>query len=172
MKSSKLLALIVFLVLSLNACKDSEGPLPDEDITPFITTWETTTANESITIPTNSDFSYDYQVDWGDGSTSTEAGNATHTYATAGTYQVKITGTFPAIRFGALPDSDVNLEKIKSINQWGDQVWQSMEEAFKGCIHLTYAASDTPDLSEVTHMGHMFEEASSFNGRYWQLGCQ
>ena len=165
MKSSKLLSIIVSLVLLFNACQESKDPSPAERSTvAFITTWETTTANEPITIPTNSGFSYDYLVDWGDGSTSNETGNATHSYATAGTYQVKITGVFPAIHFGTLPDLDVNLEKIKSIDQWGNQVWQSMEEAFKGCIHLKYTATDTPDLSEVSHLGHMFEKAASFNG--------
>src|SRR5690606_28212129 len=34
----------------------------------FITTWETTTANESITIPTTGG-GYNYTVDWGDGGT-------------------------------------------------------------------------------------------------------
>ena len=164
MKLIKLLALSVFLVLLFNACKDSEDPSVTVGAESFITTWETTTANESITVPTNSDFSYDYQVDWGDGSISTETGDATHTYATAGTYQVEIAGTFPAIRFGVLPESDTNLEKIKSIDQWGNQVWQSMQEAFQGCTQLTYTASDAPDLSQVTDMGSMFEKATSFNG--------
>ena len=38
------------------------------DETSFITKWETSSANETVTIPINTDFStYDYTVDWGDG---------------------------------------------------------------------------------------------------------
>ncbi|MCP4456431.1 MAG: BspA family leucine-rich repeat surface protein, partial [Cytophagales bacterium] len=35
----------------------------------FITTWQTTTASESITIPTTGGSGYNYTVDWGDGNT-------------------------------------------------------------------------------------------------------
>ena len=33
----------------------------------FVTTWRTTTDGESITIPTHSESTYNYTVDWGDG---------------------------------------------------------------------------------------------------------
>ena len=56
---------------------------------PFITTWETTTANESIIIPTTGT-GYDYTIDWGDGTIETnQTGNATHTYSTAGIHTCK-----------------------------------------------------------------------------------
>ena len=55
------------------------------DSTSFVTTWQTTSADESITIPGTGT----YTVDWGDGSTPTAAsGTATHTYATADTHTV------------------------------------------------------------------------------------
>lgn len=67
----------------------------------FITTWETTSSGESITIPTDSNsVGYDFEVDWGDGTTETITGadpDPEHTYNSAGTYQVEITGTFPRI---------------------------------------------------------------------------
>ena len=67
---------------------------------PFITTWETTTTNESITIPTNSLEAYNYSVDWGDGTiTTNETGNATHNYVVPGIHTIKISGTFPQIYF-------------------------------------------------------------------------
>lgn len=72
---------------------------------PFITTWETTTANESITIPTTGN-GYNYTVNWGDGAiTNGENGDAIHTYATAGTYTVSITGNFPRIYFNSFSGS-------------------------------------------------------------------
>ena len=56
-------------------------------VVPFETTWRTTISNESITIPTNPTFSasYDYDVDWGDGSLdSAVAGDINYIYASAG----------------------------------------------------------------------------------------
>ncbi|WP_353130483.1 PKD domain-containing protein, partial [Parapedobacter pyrenivorans] len=98
----------------------------------FITTWKTSTADESITIPIKPDLAgYNYSVDWGDGSTSTsQTGNATHNYAAAGIYTVTISGDFPAIQFGSAASADVNDQKLITVEQWGDQVWQSMHQAF------------------------------------------
>ena len=99
-------------------------------------------------------------MDWGDGSTATgQTGNASHTYATAGDYVVEISGTFPRIYFNNTGDK----EKILSVNQWGNNVWQSMENAFFGCSNLTIPATDNPNLQNVTSMRSMFNGASSFN---------
>jgi len=47
----------------------------------FITTWETTTASETITIPTNTAaHTYNYTVDWGDGTTTTGRNRQRNTY--------------------------------------------------------------------------------------------
>jgi surface protein len=125
----------------------------------FITTWQTTTSNESITIPTTGG-GYDYTVDWGDGNvTNNHTGNATHVYAAPGQYQVAITGSFPRIYFNFSADKD----KIISIDQWGDQVWTSMENAFRGCSNLAGQAIDAPDLSNVTSLISMFDRAIAFN---------
>ena len=120
----------------------------------FITVWETTTAGESITIPTATDATYDYTVNWGDGSAveSGQTGAATHTYATAGTYDVTITGTFPRIYFNDTGDK----AKILEVKQWGNQAWTSMEKAFYGCSKLNITATDVPDLSNVTSFNQMF----------------
>ncbi|SMG09956.1 surface protein [Marivirga sericea] len=131
---------------------------------PFITTWRTTTASESINIPTFGG-GYLYDVDWGDGNTSTaQTGDATHTYASAGTYTVSISGNFPQIYFNDPSQLDPNTAKIQTIEQWGDIAWRSMESAFRGCSNLTYNAVDIPDLSGVSSMQSMFESASVFNG--------
>ena len=86
------------VTVTINVTDVNEG-VPNTG-TAFITTWETTAANATITIPTNSAFTYDYSVDWGDGNTSANrTGNAIHGYSIPGTYTVKITGTFPAYLF-------------------------------------------------------------------------
>ena len=122
--------------------------------TEFITVWKTTTANETITIPTaTSGEVYNYTVDWGDGMTSTnQTGDATHPYTNPGQYTVKITGTFPRIYFNLSGDR----KKILEVSQWGTQAWTSMERAFDGCENLNITASDIPNLTSVTSLYEMF----------------
>ena len=129
---------------------------------PFITRWETNTENESVTIPTVDGFTYNYTVNWGDESTDNTSytGNATHEYTKAGTYTVTISGAFPRIRFGSITNSRItptpSARQIRTVEQWGGQVWTSMQAAFAGCDSLTINATDVPDLSEVTNMSYMF----------------
>ncbi len=125
----------------------------------FITTWRTTTANESITIPTTGT-GYNYVVHWGDGSSeSGKTGDATHTYASAGNHTVSIGGVFPRIYFNNGGDKT----KIREVTQWGNIAWTSMEGAFYGANNLTVTATDAPDLAGVTSMWNMFRSASTFN---------
>ncbi len=70
----------------------------------FLTTWKTdnpgTSNSSSITIPTNSIYTYNYDVDWENDGIWDDigvSGNITHDYGVAGTYQVAIRGTFPSI---------------------------------------------------------------------------
>ncbi len=134
----------------------------DDDPDPFITTWKTTAANESITIPVNG-AGGTYTVDWGDGTTSTDVtGNQTHRYEDPGIYTVTISGEFTRIRLAS--GDAVNARKLTSIEQWGEMEWSSMEKAFWAASNMAYRASDAPDLSGVTDMSGMFEQASSFNG--------
>ncbi|MHA7058817.1 BspA family leucine-rich repeat surface protein [Aquimarina sp. M1] len=152
----------------LSATAEITINVTDVDEISFITTWETTSANESIFIPTASEQVYNYNVNWGDNSASTgQTGNATHTYAQPGVYTVSITGDFPSIYFNASSISDsatiANAKKIQSIENWGKQFWTSMRRAFFGCENLVGNAKDVPDLSQVRDMSLMFTAAASFN---------
>ncbi len=134
-----------------------------EDSESFITTWETTTDNETITIPTwtNGRYKYLYDIDWGDGVIDTGVtGNAIHEYALSGNYKVKIRGEFPAIYFS----NHIDKEKILTIEQWGDIQWSTMYLAFADCSNLVMNALDTPDLSLVTDMSGMFRSNASIGG--------
>ena len=148
------------------------------DDNPFITTWKTdnvgSSSDDQITIQRGSyDDDYDFKVDWGDGtSDSGVTGDITHTYGSAGTYMVKITGTYPGIAFWSNADN----EKILSVEQWGDVEWMSMENAFSRCKNLVINATDTPNMSNVYSMANMFTGAENFNhnisnwdtsGVYW-----
>ena len=128
--------------------------------TDFVTTWEVnggSVGNRSITIPTRDGTTYNYNVSWGDGTPDStgQTSAATHTYATARTYTVRISGDFPQFQF--------NSEKIRTVAQWGNQVWTSMEGAFEGATNFQITAADKPDLSSVTNMFAMFKGATAFN---------
>lgn len=149
--------------------------LPQSPITPgdpgnFITTWKSnnpgTSQTNQITIPTQGP-GYNYNVYWAEignpnnsGSATGIMGDHTITFPSAGTYQVEITGDFPRIFFNGSGDS----EKILSIEQWGDIVWTSMEDAFNGASNLTDNAMDAPDLTRVNSFVRMFQGATAFNG--------
>jgi surface protein len=145
----------------------SDGGLVEQ---PFITTWETTTANESITIPTNGGAGvtdYDFEIDWGDGSAVEQIigddPDPEHTYVSAGTYTVSITGTFPHFYLNddfSNPNPDG--EKLRSVEQWGDIQWESMYAAFRGAENLDIKATDVPNLTNVTDMAVMFQDAFNF----------
>ena len=110
---------------------------------PFVTTWQTASPNESITIPVGNATGA-YTVDWGDGRTSANVtGDQSHAYYYAGTYTVAITGDFEQIY---LNGDLINAPKLQSIEQWGDILWMSMESAFNGASNMIYNASDIPNL--------------------------
>ncbi|MDC6385596.1 BspA family leucine-rich repeat surface protein, partial [Muricauda sp. SK9] len=136
-----------------------------DDPASFITTWKTETDNEEIVIGTDSNLTYDYAIDWGDGTIEqiTVSDEATHIYAVAGTYTVAIKGQFPAIiNYKEL--ENFTGPKLMSIEQWGAVQWQTMANAFSGCFNMVYNATDVPDLSQMTDMSSMFSNAASFNG--------
>lgn len=137
----------------------------------FITTWKTdnsgTSSDTEITIPTFPGETYDYEVDWDYNGTFTAddsgvTGDMTHDYGVAGTYTVAIRGTFPRIYFNGTGDE----EKILTVEQWGDQVWSSFENAFQGCdnLNITNSDIDTPDLSNCTSLASAFRSCSAFDG--------
>lgn len=140
---------IAFIILLFCALASATSQVP------FVTLWQTTTANEQITIPTHSGSNYNYNIDWGDGTIETNVtGNAVHTYATPGSKTISITGIFPRIFFSNNPASDK--DKIFEVSQWGDITWTSMQRAFYGCSNLNVTATDAPDLSNATNMRDMF----------------
>jgi len=132
---------------------------------PFITTWKTDNAGDSddnqVTISTIDSYNYDYNIDCnndGEFEAERETGDYICNYTTPGIYQIKITGDFSRIYFGKN-----NPEKLLSVDQWGTTKWKSMASAFQGCSNMEIHATDNPDLSNVTDMRYMFQDASSFN---------
>jgi surface protein len=138
----------------------------------FVTTWKTdnpgTSGSTQITIPTAGG-GYNYDVDWGDGNSDLGVtGSITHTYSSAGTYTVTITGSFRRIYFNNGGDK----EKILSVEQWGTAVWTNMKNAFYGAVNLVINDNNAPDLSSLTNVSGMFRDASSMNQDIggWNMG--
>ncbi|WP_051947476.1 BspA family leucine-rich repeat surface protein [Muricauda sp. MAR_2010_75] len=139
-----------------------------EDPESFVTTWTTGADMEDVAFGLDPFAgSYDFQIDWGDGTienwsdANLQSFLLSNTYETAGTYTVAIKGVFPTINMsvmGSTPD------KLATIDQWGATVWKSMNHAFYGCDNMVYNATDIPDLSQVTNMSYMFYSANTFNG--------
>ena len=137
---------------------DSVENCPTDD---FVMTWRTTSPNETITIPTAPDETYNYEVDWdGDGVFENMIfdGNASHTYPEPGIHTVRIKGMFPRIYFHNDLEVSDQKDKILSVEQWGTNEWTSMNDAFWGCSNLEINATDAPNLSNATDLSAMFAE--------------
>lgn len=124
-----------------------------------------TSASDQFTIPTGPFVgSYNYDVDWGDGTTDTGVTTSiTHTFlGGAGTYTIKISGVFPKIWF----DNGGDKEKLLEVQNWGTILWQRMDRSFFGCRNMTITATDTPDFSALTDgtFDLMFYNCDSLNG--------
>jgi len=129
------------------------------DSSAFITSWETTASNEIVTIPTRAtEFNYVYTIDWGDGTVQNSVrGDAVHSYTTPGTYTVIINGSFSAIVLGV---NTTSARQLRSVEQWGDEQWTTMKDAFEGTNNFSINATDAPDLSRVESMEGMFRRSS------------
>lgn len=148
---------------------------PTADTDDFVITVKTDNPGDSedweFTIPTqlSPTYSYSFDVDCDDnGSVDifNATGDVTCDYSPLpGTYTIRIKdntglGTgFPHIYFNDSGDK----AKLVSIDQWGTGEWRSMYRSFFGCSNLAGQATDVPDLSYVTDMSYMFQDASAFN---------
>lgn len=129
--------------------------------TPYITTWKTdnqgSSENDQITLSTPDGTTYNFTVDWGDGSVDDNVTETiTHTYSTPGTYTVSITGDYPR-------PFNSDSKKLLTVEQWGQRSWESMDYAFFNTDNLEILATDNPDLSRVDSMEGMFRNAKNFN---------
>lgn len=127
----------------------------------FQSTWKTDNAGVSsstqIELPLLSGGMYNFWIDWGDGSTTnvTSYSQRTHTYASAGTYTVRATGTVGIWQFAGGGDK----LKILTISSWGKLILGS--STFYGCSNLTLSGvTDIPDLSTVTSFQATFFSCS------------
>ncbi len=140
---------------------------------PLITEWTTAAPGDDINImrsPTGGNhLIIDAYVDWGDGSaieniTGNTSSTILHTYAAAGTYEVKISGLFPKISMGSQ-------DELIEIKQWGTQPWKSLGAAFEGSNFMNCTATDIPvfsviDLNSRAGLASMFSRTVALGGPF------
>jgi surface protein len=132
----------------------------------FVTTWKTdnagTSSSTQISLPLEAPGSYNMLVDWGDGTksviTSWSDSAKTHTYSSAGTYTVKITGRCKNFNFA---DGGDKL-KLLSVENWGI-LELGNQTAFWGCENLTSSDKFAPRITS-TSLNSTFVNCIKFNG--------
>ena len=127
---------------------------------------KTTGASEDFVLPLESGGTYDFTVDWGDGAsddiTVWNHADTTHTYASAGTYDVKITGVITGWGF----NNSVSAPKVYEISSWGQfKILPASGHTFYGCSHMTWTGRAIGGFGTigVTNMAHTFHNCSVFN---------
>ena len=136
------------------------------DVTLFKMTVDTTktgtSSNTSMTIPFATGTFTNCVVDWGDSTTTTvtTSGNVTHDYGATNTAAViKISGAFPGLIFANGGDK----LKLTTVDQWGTNVFTSMNQFFYGCANFTGGFTDYPNLGTIPSLPNTFNGCTNFN---------
>lgn len=111
----------------------------------------------TITLPLRSGYNYNFVVDWGDGTSGNVSSDsdpeATHVYASPGTYTVKLSGVAEAFYFNCAGD----YQKIQTVDNLGQLGWKSLERAFACTENLKVNLSG--NASDLTTVNNIFENA-------------
>jgi hypothetical protein len=128
-----------------------------------IDTTQAGSASDTFILPLASGSIYNFDVDWGDGSseTITTDTDVTHVYPSSGTYQIAITGVFPKIFFNRTGDT----LKLLSVDNWGiyglDNIGNmtvNQSSAFARCNNNSSIANDVDNINLITNGFRMFED--------------
>ena len=142
--------------------KGINTPRGGGNLTNFISVWDTTFGDGSITLPLVASGNYNFTVNWGDGNTDTitafDQAEKQHYYATAGIKTITITGTIEGWSFGAQIESSSN--NLTSITNIGPLKLGNDGFYFSGCSNLT-TIGGTFDLTGTTNMNGIFGYCSS-----------
>ena len=136
----------------------------------MITEWTIPSANTTIKLPVQGT-GLNITVDWGDGTAEQTVTTSfpTHTYATAGTYEIKVWGTCP--KWGYASEWSIStssnyytytqyLTKVKQFGELG-----AKQYGFSLCKNLTEVSGDnlvtSKTFENVTDMSDMFSDCSN-----------
>lgn len=118
------------------------GPAANPD---FVATWNVASDGSTITLPLLSGGTYSGTIDWGDSSTSSLSYvNRTHTFTTAGTYTITLSGTIDGFRFNNGGDKT----KFLDVSNWGN-LKLTTNRVFFGCSNFTISATDAPTITSA-----------------------
>lgn len=133
----------------------------------FVSVWDTTelisgsSASNQVALPLTSGGTYNFTVDWGDGNsdiiTAYNQAERVHTYSSAGTYTITITGVISGWLFSF---GSTDRPKIKDVSSWGVLNIED-QSAFRSCVNLTCSATDTLQTVGMTNTERMFRGCSS-----------
>jgi surface protein len=122
-----------------------------------------TSASNQFTIPTNTSGitqAFNYDIETSDGQTITGVtGNHTITFPSAGTYEVRISGSFPYIYFNNGGDRS----KMLDVSNFGIYALGSTSQAnaFRGCSNMTITATDSGNFGSVTNFTNAWRGCGS-----------
>lgn len=136
----------------------------------FTSTWKTdnlstgSSNNNQVSLPLSSTGVYNFTVDWGDGNknkiTAYNQTEVTHTYASIGTYTIKIKGIIKKFRF----NNSFDRLKLLTIEKWGCIDLGSGGTNFYGCANLVINAKDALKKAESLYLS--FRECTSLNQEF------
>ncbi len=140
----------------------SDGGMIQLVIPRFVTTWDTrrtsdnSPSNTRVKLPLLNDGLYDFEVDWGDGSTdqitNASSGARTHNYSTPGVYTVSITGVISGWNSRADGPQDTDSEiKLTCIHEWD-------------ALKILHSDDMSPGKSESYNYTYIFYDTKSLTG--------
>jgi surface protein len=137
---------------------------------PLSLTYAVPTGGSTVALPLRG--SVAATVDWGDGSpaeATSAPGDVSHTFASPGSYTVRVYGAVSA--FGS-PAAAAGAQWLTAVNSFGDVGLTSLQDAFVGASALTDVPAQLP--AGVTDLGATFRGASAFNDPdvgSWSVGA-
>jgi surface protein len=133
----------------------------------FISTWKTdntsvgSSNDDQIKLPLEASGTYDFYVDWGDGSvnyiTTWDQVETTHTYIAIGTYTIKIRGLCIGFKFNNTEDR----LKLLKISNCGNLELGNSDSHFYGCSNL--ATIGTKFKGKPTNLALTFRGCEKLN---------
>jgi surface protein len=120
-----------------------------------------TSGDGQIKLPLEIGGNYNFIVDWGDGSidtiTSWDSPAATHSYPVSGSWVIGISGTIEGFRF----NNEGDRVKLLEVQQWGPLRLGNSGGYFYGVVLLQITATDNLDFSGTTDLSFAFANCST-----------
>jgi hypothetical protein len=120
----------------------------------FVTTWNVASDGETVTLPLEVAGVYSGTIDWGDSnSDDLTYANQSHTYTSAGTYTITISGD--TLQGWAFKNGGDKL-KITDVSNWGTIFEFDRTRMFQGCSNMDVSATDVPTISTTDFSSNFY----------------